>query len=276
MALKSPLINVMERAARRAGRGLIHDFGEVEQLQVSAKGPGDFVSAADIKSEGTLKEELAKARPDFGLLMEEGGEIAGRDGAHRWIVDPLDGTDNFLHGIPHFCISIAVERRQTVAGRASTEIVAALVYDPIGDDSYWADKNQGAFLNDRRLRVSGRRRLAEAMISTGLPAGREDLAEAFLARYAALTGRVGGLRRFGSAALDLAFVAAGRFDGYWQEGLGAWDVAAGVLLVRESGGFVSDLEGGSGMVESGSVVAANGDLHGELLGMLQAATPSSA
>lgn len=270
MAIKSPLINVMERAARKAGRGLIRDFGEVEQLQVSAKGPGDFVTNADLKAEAVLKDELSHARPDFGLLMEESGETPGRDGEHRWIVDPLDGTVNFLHGIPHFCISIAVERRFTSAGRPVTEIISGLVYDPVHDDSYWSDKSQGAYLNDRRLRVSARRRLGEALLGTGLTAGTGDVA-LFGARSAALEGKVGGLRRLGSAALDLAYVAAGRFDGYWQDGLQPWDIAAGIILVREAGGFVGEADGGSGMMTSGSIVAANGHLHDELTALLRKA-----
>ncbi len=280
MAIKSPLINVMERAARKAGRGLNRDFGEVEQLQVSPKGPGDFVSTADTKAEAVLREELGHARPDFGMLMEESGETQGRDGEHRWIVDALDGTVNFLHGIPHFSISIAVERRFSSAGRAKTEIIAGLVYDPVHDDSYWADKAQGAFLNHRRLRVSARRRLGEALLGTGVAPGTShrrtsDQAEC-VSRNAALAGRVGGMRQLGSAALDLAYVAAGRYDGYWQEGLGPWDVAAGILLVREAGGFVSELDGGSDMIASGSVVAANDHLHEELRALLDGTDPEAA
>ena len=209
MAIKSPLINVMERAARKAGRGLIRDFGEVEQLQVSPKGPGDFVSTADTKAEAVLRNELSRARPDFGMLMEESAETESRDGEHRWIVDPLDGTVNFLHGIPHFCISIAVERSFSSAGKPKTEIIAGRVYDPIHDDSYWSDKAQGAYLNDHRLRVSARRRLGEAILGTGPTPGTSDQA-GFRAQNAALAGRVGGTRQLGSAALDLAYVAAGR------------------------------------------------------------------
>jgi myo-inositol-1(or 4)-monophosphatase len=269
MANKSPLINVMERAARKAGRGLIRDFGEVEQLQVSPKGTGDFVSTADLKADALLREDLTHARPDFGTLIEESGATESPDGEHRWIVDPLDGTINFLHGIPHFCISIAVERSFSSAGRTKTEIIAGLVYDPVHDDSYWSDKSHGAFLNDRRLRVSGRRKLREAMIGTGLPAPDRSDPPAFLAQNAALTGINVGIRRMGSAALDLAYVAAGRFDGYWQEGLQPWDMAAGILLVREAGGFISEVNGKADMIKSGSIVAANDHLHEELRGILQ-------
>ncbi|MDX1484046.1 MAG: inositol monophosphatase family protein [Alphaproteobacteria bacterium] len=276
MAVKSPLVNVMERAARKAGRGLVRDFGEVEQLQVSPKGPGDFVSTADTKAEAVLKEELSRARPAFGFLMEESGETAGSDDEHRWIVDPLDGTVNFLHGVPRFCISIAVERRWTAAGRPRSEIISGLVYDPITDDSYWADKSQGAYLNDRRMRVSGRRSMAEAMLAIGFPTlGRGDH-RTYLARVAALMDQTGGLRRFGSAALDLAYVAAGRFEGYWQDGLEPWDMAAGILLVREAGGFVSDLSGGGEMIASGSLVAANDHLHEQLRRIVAGAVPAPA
>lgn len=276
MALKSPFINVMERAARKAGRGLIRDFGEVEQLQVSPKGPGEFVATADAKSGAMLREELGRARPEFGFLAKDGGEIAGRDGEHRWIVDPLDGANNFLHGIPRFSISIAVERNVTSAGRVRRETIAGLVYTPLTDETYWADKAQGAYLNDRRMRVSGRRKMAEALLTIGWPALDEAGRRAFLARAAALLDGAGSLRLFGSAALDLAYVAAGRFDGYWQEGLEPWNLAAGVMLVREAGGFVSELDGGSGMMDSGSIVAANDHLHEDFRRILEAAEPKPA
>ncbi|MCZ6447815.1 MAG: inositol monophosphatase family protein [Alphaproteobacteria bacterium] len=276
MVVKSPLINVMERAARKAGRGLIRDFGEVEQLQASPTGPGGFVITADLKSAALLREELARARPDFGFLTEDGGEIAGRDGAHRWIVDPLDGADNFLHGIPRFCISIAVERDFTPGRRVRSETIAGLVYNPLTDESFWADKAQGAYLNDRRMRVSGRRAMAEALFAIGWPTLDEAGRQALLAHAAALLAKAGSLRRFGSAALDLAYVAAGRFDGYWQEGLEPWNLAAGVLLVREAGGFVSELGGGSAMMETGSIVAANDHLHADLRRVLEAAEPGPA
>lgn len=269
MALKSSLINVMERAARMAGRGLIRDFGEVEQLQVSPKGPGEFVATAGIKSGAVLKAELGRARPDFGYLDRDGGEIAGGDGEHRWIVDPLDGADNFLHGIPRFSISIAVESSVTSAGRVRREMVSGVVYNPLTDETYWADKAQGAYLNDRRMRVSGRRALDEALLAIGYPLFDETGRQAFLARAAVLSDSAGGLRLFGSAALDLAYVAAGRFDGCWQEGLEPWNMAAGVILVREAGGFVSERGGGTNILDSGSIVAANDHLHGALLDILK-------
>ena len=276
MALKSPLVNVMERAARKAGRGLIRDFGEVEQLQVSPKGPSDFVATADAKSGAMLREELSHARPDFGFLAKNCDEVPGRDGEHRWIVDPLDGADNFLHGIPRFSISVAVEQNVTSAGRVRRETIAGLVYTPLTDESYWADKAQGAYLNDRRMRVSGRRRMAEALLTIGKPALDEAGRQIFLARTAALLEAAGSLRMLGSAALDLAYVAAGRFDGYWQEGLEPWNLAAGIMLVREAGGFVSELDGGSDMMDSGSIVTANDHLHEDLRGILEAAESGQA
>ena len=260
MATRSPLINVMTRAADKAARGLKRDFGEVEQLQVSLKGPADFVSNADIKAERTLRTELAKARPGFGFLMEEGGTVEGSDPRHRWIIDPLDGTSNFLHGLPHFAISIALEQ--------DGDIVAGVVFDPIKDEMFWAEKGVGAYLNDHRLRVSGRHRLSEALLATGMPfAGHGDRAR-YLTQVDAAMAATAGVRRWGAAALDLAYVAAGRFDGFWEEGLSAWDIAAGLLLVREAGGYVTELDGGAAMLASGSVLAANDRLHGEIATLL--------
>jgi len=265
MATRSATINVMARAAEKAGRGLIRDFGEVEQLQVSRKGPADFVSAADLRVEKTLRAELGKARPDFGFLMEEGGEEAGKDSSHRWIIDPLDGTTNFLHGLPHWAISIALER--------DGEIVAGIVYEPVRDEMFWAEKGGGAFNNHQRLRVSGRRRLDEALIATGMPVkGRGDV-KAYLPQLEAIMGEVAGVRRFGSAALDLAYVAAGRFDGFWETGLNPWDVAAGLLLVTEAGGYVSEIGGGRNPLTGDSILAANDHLHLQLGKVLRSAMP---
>jgi myo-inositol-1(or 4)-monophosphatase len=261
MALRSPVLNVMANAALKAARGLLRDFGEVEQLQVSVKGPGEFVSTADLKAERTLKNELTRARPGYGLLFEEGGAEAGTDPRHRWIVDPLDGTTNFLHGIPHFAISIALER--------DGEIVAGLIYDPVRDEMYSAEKGLGAFVNDRRLRVSGRRQLAEAVIGTGMPFGTRGDRPTYLATLAAAMAGTSGVRRMGAAALDLAYVAAGRFDGFWEFGLAPWDIAAGLLLVREAGGYVSDLSGGQNMMTSGDVLVANDHLHLPLAALLR-------
>jgi myo-inositol-1(or 4)-monophosphatase len=263
MVLRSPILNVMSNAALKAARGLLRDFGEVEQLQVSVKGPGEFVSTADLKAERTLKNELTRARPGYGLLFEEGGAKAGTDPRHRWIVDPLDGTTNFLHGIPHFAISIALER--------DGEIVAGLVYDPVRDEMYSAEKGLGAYVNDRRLRVSARRQLADGVIGAGMPIGARGDRPTYLAILAAIMGATGGVRRVGAAALDLAYVAAGRFDGFWEFGLSPWDIAAGLLLVREAGGYVSDLSGGQTMMTSGDVLAANDHLHLPLAALIREA-----
>ena len=249
MARQSPHIYVMVRAAQRAARGLIRDFGEVERLQVSEKGPANFVSIADTKAERVIREELAKARPTFGFLMEESGESPGTEPGVRWIVDPLDGTTNFLHGIPYFAISIAIER--------DGEIVAGVIHDPIRDETFWADKGQGAFLNDERIRVSGRRRITDAVVTTGIPhRGRGDHA-AYLPQLQRVMATVAGIRRTGAAALDLAYVAAGRYDGFWEEDLSPWDLAAGLILIKEAGGFVSDLAGGQDMIGTGGIVAGN-------------------
>lgn len=250
---KSPLLNVMATAAQKAGRKLIRDFGEIEHLQVSQKGPADFVSNADHKAEKILREELQKARPKFGLQLEEGGEIKGEDISNTWVVDPLDGTTNFLHGIPHFSISVALVRDGIP--------FAGVIYQPIHDELYWAEKGSGAFLNGRRLRVSGRKHMNEAVFSTGIPfLGAKDHPK-FLKELEAVMAVSSGVRRFGSAALDLAYVAAGRYDGFWETGLKAWDIAAGIVLVREAGGLVSEIEGGANMLSSGSVLAGNSPLH---------------
>jgi myo-inositol-1(or 4)-monophosphatase len=256
----SALLNVMIKAARQAARALKRDFGEVENLQVSLKGPANFVTAADRRAEQTLREELAKARPGYGFLGEEGGHVEGSDKTHTWIVDPLDGTTNFLHGIPHFAISIGLERGDA--------IVAGVVYNPITDELFTAERGKGAFLNDKRLRVAGRRRFADAVVSCPLPhRGRGDIA-LWNREAAAVQAQVAGLRRFGAAALDFAWVAAGRIDGYWERDLSPWDMAAGILLVREAGGYVSDLDGGDAMLGKGHVVAGNEAMHKELLAVL--------
>ncbi|MEQ9518852.1 MAG: inositol monophosphatase family protein [Parvibaculum sp.] len=249
MSRQSPTLTVMVQAARKASRSLIRDFGEVENLQVSLKGPGDFVSAADLRAEETLHEELSRARPGYGFLMEEGGVIEGSDKSHRWIIDPLDGTTNFLHGIPMFAINIALER----AG----EIVAGLTYNPISDELFWAEKGKGAFVNERRLRVAARRELTQAVVVTGIPhIGRPEHARASR-ELAAMMPQVAGIRRSGSAALDMAYVAAGRYDAYWEWDLSPWDLAAGIILLREAGGFVTDMDGGADILTKGNVLASN-------------------
>jgi myo-inositol-1(or 4)-monophosphatase len=261
--MRSPVLNVMANAALKAARGLLRDFGEVEQLQVSVKGPGEFVSTADLKAERTLKAELSRAHPGYGLLFEESGEAAGADRRHRWIVDPLDGTTNFLHGIPHFAISIALER--------DGEVVAGIVYEPTRDEMYSAEKGLGAFVNDRRLRVSARRQLGDAVIGTSMPYRWHGDQGAYLDTLAAVMAATRGLRGMGAAALDLAYVAAGRYDGFWEFGLKPWDIAAGMLLVREAGGYVSDLAGGRAMMASGDVLAANDHLHLPLAALIREA-----
>lgn len=256
MAQKSAVINVMEAAARKASRGLLRDLGEVEQLQVSKKGPADFVSAADVKAERILREELSKARPDFAMLMEEGGAVDGAQGQPRWIVDPLDGTTNFLHGIPHFAISIALEE--------NGELVAGVIYDPIRDELFRAERGNGAWLNDRRLRVSGRADLGAALIATGIPFKGLPDHDRFLRTLEAIMPKVAGVRRFGAASLDLAWVAAGRYDGFWEFGLNPWDVAAGIMLVREAGGFVTEIGGRAYRLGAPHILAGNGSLHTQL------------
>ncbi len=260
MALRlSPHMTVMQNAAQRASKRLLRDFAEVEQLQVSVKGPGDFVSQADLRAEASIKEDLAKARPGYAFLMEESGASGSDNWTWRWVVDPLDGTSNFLHGIPHWAISIGLERRLQ---DGSTEITAGCIYAPAVDEMFWAEKGGGAFLNERRLRVSGRRDMKEAMFATGIPfavvAAHRRLA--FARTLATLMPQVAGIRRFGSAALDLAWVAAGRYDGYWELGLKPWDMAAGLLVVREAGGYVT-APGDGDPLQSGDVVAANPHLH---------------
>jgi myo-inositol-1(or 4)-monophosphatase len=253
----SALMNVMTAAARKVGRGLARDFGEVEQLQVSVKGPANFVSAADHRAEEVVFRELSKARPGYGFLMEESGVIEGTDKTHRWIIDPLDGTTNFLHSIPLFSISIALER--------DGQVVAGLIYNPVSDELFTAEKGKGAFLNDRRLRVAARQTLADAVVATGSPHRGRSGHPRFLKEAEAVMQEVTGLRQTGSASIDLAWTAAGRFDAFWQHELQPWDMAAGMVLIREAGGVVSDMSGGSQMFESKSILAGNPQIHRGLL-----------
>lgn len=258
---RSALLNVMVQAAFKAGRSLSRDFGEVENLQVSLKGPSDYVSQADHKAEEIVHAELSRARPTYGFLGEEGGEIKGTDGQHRWIVDPLDGTTNFLHGIPHFAVSIALER----AG----EVVAGVVYNPAVDELYTAERGKGAFINDRRMRVAGRRALSDCVVVTGVPHLGRGQHGPYLKELGKVMGEVAGIRRLGAASLDMAYVAAGRMDAYWEDGIAPWDIAAGIVLVREAGGFVSDKSGGHKMFDTQSVVTANERIHRHMLGVLK-------
>jgi myo-inositol-1(or 4)-monophosphatase len=259
--LHSALINVMVKAARRAGRSLKRDLGEIENLQVSLKGPANFVSAADKRAEEMLYTDLSKARPGYGFLGEEGGIREGSDKSHTWIVDPLDGTTNFLHGIPQFAISIGLRRDDT--------LMAGVIYNPANDELYISERGKGAFLNDQRLRVAGRKNLSESVIACGLPhIGRGDLQLAH-AELATMMPKVAGLRRFGAASLDLAGVAAGRLDGYWERDLQPWDLAAGILMVREAGGTVSGMLGNDDALTTGNVICGNENIHGELVKILK-------
>lgn len=261
MVSHSGLITVMLRAVHKAAPRLRRDFNEVEQLQVSKKGPADFVSMADKRAEETLIEELQHARPDWGILTEEGGVIEGNPDKPRWVIDPLDGTSNFLHGLPHFAISIAVEDKKP---NGDPEITHAMVYQPLTDESFWAEKGRGAWLHDRRLRVSSRRYLDECLIGTGMPhMGRGD-ADAWTKLYNTIAPEVSGIRRMGAASLDFAYVAAGRLDGFWEDDLEWWDVAAGILLVKEAGGFITDYRGQDRMAARREYLAANGDIHSKL------------
>jgi myo-inositol-1(or 4)-monophosphatase len=256
----SPQLNVVVSAVQKAGRRLLRDFGEAEKLQVSVKGPGDFVSQADMQAEETLRRELSRARPGFAFRMEESGVSGSEDWEWRWVVDPLDGTTNFLHGIPHWAVSVGIEKR---TGTDTSEPVAGVIYNPAVDEMFWAERGMGAFLNDRRLRVSGRKDLREAVFATGIPFAAVPRKAEFSQILARIMPQVAGVRRFGSAALDLAWTAAGRYDGYWELGIKPWDMAAGLVMVREAGGFATDPEGGDAWPR-GDVVAGNPALHGRL------------
>jgi myo-inositol-1(or 4)-monophosphatase len=262
----SPHMVVMQNAAQKASKRLLRDFNEVEQLQVSVKGPSDFVSQADLRAEQTIREELEKARPGYAFLMEESGASGSDNWTWRWVVDPLDGTTNFLHGIPHWAISIALQRRLP---DGTAELACGMIYAPTIDEMFWAEKGTGAFVNDKRLRVSARRDMKDALFATGIPfaavSGRNRLA--FARTLGSLMPATAGIRRFGSAALDLAWVAAGRYDGYWELGLKPWDVAAGVVILREAGGTVTDPAGAEFVLAddaANDIVAGNAHLHGKL------------
>ncbi len=262
---RSALLNVMVQAALKAGKSLARDFGEVQNLQVSVKGPGDFVSQADLKAEKIVRDELMKARPTYDFLGEEGGEEKGSDGAHRWIVDPLDGTTNFLHGIPQFAVSIALER--------NGEVVAGVIFNPATDELFTAERGFGAFLNDRRIRVAARKQITDCVVSCGVPhLGRGNHGK-FLVELRHVMGEVAGVRRFGAASLDLAYVAAGRLDGYWEADLAPWDMAAGLIIIREAGGFVSEMGGQQDILNQGNVVAGNEYIHKALMEIVNRPVP---
>ena len=259
--LQSALINVMVKAARRAGRSLKRDLGEIENLQVSMKGPANFVTMADRRAEEMLHTDLTKARPGYGFIGEEGGIRVGDDKSHTWIVDPLDGTTNFLHGIPQFAISIGLQREGVM--------IAGVIYNPANDELYTAERGKGAFLNDQRLRVAGRRQLNECVIGCGLPhigRGDHDLSRL---EMTAIQNKVAGLRRFGAASLDMAFIAAGRLDGYWERNLQPWDMAAGQIMIREAGGVVSGMAGDDDPLKTGHLICGNEYVHAELVKILK-------
>ena len=264
---RSAILNVMVQAAMKAGRSLARDFGEVQNLQVSLKGPGDFVSQADHRAEAIVHAELSKARPDYAFLMEERGEIAGADGQHRFLVDPLDGTTNFLHGIPIFAVSIGLERQG--------QLIAGVIYNPAMDELYTAERGGGAFLNDRRMRVAARRKLSDCVIGTGIPhLGRGEHGRSLI-ELRHVMAEAAGIRRLGAASLDLAYVAAGRLDGFWERSLSPWDMAAGILMIREAGGFVTDADGGQAMFDTGTVVGGNETIQGLVVKALQRPLPAA-
>ncbi|MBT5187357.1 MAG: inositol monophosphatase [Kordiimonadaceae bacterium] len=264
MALQSAIINVMEKAVKKASIRLVRDFNEVEHLQVSRKGPADFVSRADVRTERTIVEELKVARPGFGFILEEGEDTPPEDATKgTWIIDPIDGTTNFLHSIPHFAISVALEKEG--------EIVAGIVYNPVTDELFWAEKGRGAFVGNRKLTVSSRKNLDDCVLATGIPfMGKPNLGT-FPAQLDTIMPKVAGIRRFGSAALDLAFVAAGRYDGFWEENLQPWDIAAGILIVREARGMVSEFDGRAKVMQTGQILATNGSIHGSVTRLLSEA-----
>jgi myo-inositol-1(or 4)-monophosphatase len=267
MKYLSPALTVMVAAARKAGRKLIRDYGEIENLQVSMKGPADFVSSADKRTEDMLVEELQRVRGGYPILTEERGLIDGPDKSHRFIIDPIDGTTNFLHGIPHFAISIALER--------DGQLVSGLIFNPVTDELYVAEKGQGAYLNDKRLRVAARKELNKTLLATGIPFLGRPGHETFSAELSAAMAVTSGVRRFGAASLDLAYVAAGRFDAFWERGLQPWDVAAGILLVKEAGGMATDLNGGTDYLTGGTLLATNEHLHQPVLKLLKDAAKTA-
>jgi myo-inositol-1(or 4)-monophosphatase len=259
--IRSALMNVMTSAAIKAGRGLKRDLGEIENLQVSSKGPGDFVSLADKRAEKVLYEELSKARPGYGFIMEESGRVEGTDKAHTWHIDPLDGTTNFLHAIPLFAISIGLER--------DGQIVAGVIYNPADDSLFVTEKGQGAWGNNRRLRVAARTELSQSLIGCGIPhLGKAGEHPRFKAELAAVMTKVVNVRRMGCVAIDLAYVAAGRLDAFWERGLNSWDIAAGTLLIREAGGYVSDADGGDEILAKGSICAGNETIQRQILALI--------
>ena len=261
MKIKSPQFNLMYKACMKASRTLIRDFGEIEKLQVSFKGPGDFVTASDKKVEKTLIDELKKARPDYSILSEEIGEIQN-DESYKWIIDPIDGTANFMHGIPHFAISVGLECKK--------EIICGIIYDPIKDEMFVAEKGNGAYLNNQRIRVSSRKKLKDCLLITGGPKSNSNDRESSLKDYYNFSSNVDiPIRKLGSASLDMAYVAAGRCDGFWQRNLNYWDVAAGIVIVKEAGGFVTDFSGNNKYIENKTILVTNSRINKEMIEILK-------
>ena len=259
--MDSPLINVMIKAAKKASRGLRRDFNELENLQVMTKGPANFVTAADIRTQNTIYDELSYAKPDWSFIMEESKPIRGSNPNSKFIIDPIDGTTNFMHGNPNFAISIAAE--------IDNKLEAALIYSPITDEMFIAERGKGAFLNDKRIRVASRKKLSESILITGIPhLGRGDI-DLFLREMKILIPEVAGIRRSGSAALDLAWVAAGRYDAFWERGLASWDIAAGILMIKEAGGYVQGINGKDSDMWDGNIISGNEDILNALIEKLE-------
>jgi len=260
MRLNSPQINLITRACMKASRSLIRDFGEIENLQVSTKGPGDFVSSADKRTEKILIAELQKAHPEYGIITEEAGAINKTNSKNRWIIDPIDGTMNFLNGIPQFAISVGYEE--------DGEIKCGVIFNPIMNEMYCAEKGNGAYLNNSRIRVSKKKKIKDALLVTGGPKGISKIKDKIFSEYINVSKNVSNVRKFGSASLDMAYVACGRFDGYWQRELNYWDVAAGIIILKEAGGFVDFFEDDKNAPLKKNILATNSNIHEELKGLI--------
>ena len=256
MRLNSPQINLISRACMKASRSLIRDFGEIENLQVSTKGPGDFVTSADRRTERILIEELQKAHPDYGIVTEETGIINKSNTKNRWIIDPIDGTMNFLNGIPQFAISVGYEE--------DGDIQCGVIFNPIMNEMYCAEKGNGAYLNNTRIRVSNKKQLRDSLIVTGGPKSSSKIKDKIFSEYIVVSKNVSNVRKFGSAALDIAYVACGRFDGYWQRELNYWDIAAGLIILKEAGGFVEFFDYHKNDPLKKNILATNSNIHNEL------------
>ncbi len=260
MRLNSPQINLIIKACMKASRSLIRDFGEVENLQVSTKGPGDFVTSADKRTEKILIEELKKAHPGYGIITEESGMINKSNTDNRWVIDPIDGTMNFLNGIPHFAISIGYEEKG--------EITCGVIFNPITNEMFVAEKGNGAYLNNSRIRVSNKKKIKDALLVTGGPKEASKIKDKIFSEYINISNNVSNVRKFGSAALDIAYVACGRFDGYWQRELNYWDIAAGIIILKEAGGFINFFDEDNNNPLKKNIIASNSNIHNELLDLI--------